>query len=141
MRGALRPAVAAALIGGLAACGDSGEVSKLSYSDVRHAAQAGDQASFRGWFRDVRGQRVAWSGRVVEVAAEHGDDFVEIAMLVVDLDSADGGTTDGDVRFPIAAALAEDMFSGREVKFTGRIEDYEWTAHGPVLRLDAQRVE
>ena len=63
-------------------------------------------------------------------------------MLVVDLDSAIGGSTDGDVRFAISAALAENMYSGREVKFTGRIEDYEWAAaKQPVLRLAAQRVE
>ena len=77
----------------------------------------------------------------MEVAKEHGDDFVEITTLVVDLDSDSGGTTDGDARFPISASLADAMVPGREVKFTGRIEDYEWTADGPILRLDAQRVE
>ena len=141
MRGSLRLAAIAALSTGLAACGDSSEVSDLSYAQVRQAAETGDQASFRRWFKDVRGERVAWSGRVVEVAKEHGDDFVEITMLVVDLDSASGGTTDGDVRFPITAALAEEMHAGREVSFTGRIEDFEWTARRPVLRLDAQRIE
>ena len=84
---------------------------------------------------------MAWGGHVVEVAKEHGDEFVEINMLVVDLDSATGGSTDGDVRFAISAALAEDMYPGREVKFTGRIEDYDWAARRPVLQLDAQRVE
>ena len=141
MQRSLWPGVAAALIGGLAACEDLGQVSDLSYDSVRQAAATGDQASFRSFFRDIRGQRVAWGGRVVEVAKEHGDEFVEINMLVVDLDSASGGSTDGDVRFAISAALAEDMYPGREVKFTGRIEDYEWAAKRPVLKLDAQRVE
>jgi len=141
MRVSRRPGLAAALLAGLAGCGDSGEVSDLSYATIRKAADAGDQASFQRWFRDVRGQRVAWRGRVVEVAKEHGDDFVEITMLVVDLDSGMGGTTDGDARFPVSAALADEMVPGREVAFTGRIEDYEWTADGPVVRLDAQRVE
>jgi starvation-inducible outer membrane lipoprotein len=142
MRQSLLPGLAAALIGGLAACEDSGQVSDLSYERVRHAAATGDQASFRSFFKDIRGQRVAWDGRVVEVAMEHADEAVEINMLVVDLDSAIGGTTDGDVRFAISAALAENMYPGREVKFTGRIEDYEWAAaEQPVLRLDAQRVE
>ena len=68
----------------------------------------GDQASFRSFFKDIRGQRVAWGGRVVEVAKEFGDDYVEVNMLVVDLDSALGGSTDGDVRFAISAALAEE---------------------------------
>jgi starvation-inducible outer membrane lipoprotein len=133
--------LAAALICSLAACEDSGQVSDLSYDRIRQAAETGDPASFRSFFRDIRGQRVAWGGRVVEVAKEHGDEFVEINMLVVDLDSASGGSTDGDVRFAISAALAEDMYPGREVKFTGRIEDYEWAARRPVLKLDAQRVE
>jgi hypothetical protein len=141
MQQSLWPGLAAALVGALAACGDSGAVSDLSYAEVQQAAAAGDQARFRDWFREVRGERVAWNGRVVEVAKEHGDDFVEITMLVVDLDSATGGTTDGDVRLPISAALAEDMFAGREVSFTGRIEDFEWTARRPVLRLDTQRIE
>ena len=141
MQRSLWPGVAAALIGGLAACEDLGQVSDLSYDSVRQAAATGDQASFRSFFRDIRGQRVAWGGRVVEVAKEHGDEFVEINMLVVDLDSASGGSTDGDVRFAISAALAEDMYPGREVKFTGRIEDYEWAAKRPVLKLDALRVE
>ncbi len=133
--------LAAALTGALAACGDSGAVSDLSYAQVRQAAAAGDQARFRGWFREVRGQRVAWNGRVVEVAKEHGDDFVEITMRLVALDGGSGGTTDADVRLPISASLAEDMYAGREVSFTGRIEDFEWTARRPVLRLDAQRIE
>jgi hypothetical protein len=109
------PGLAATLLAGLAGCGDSGEVSKLSYADVKQAAAAGDQASFRSFFRDLRGQRVAWRGRVVEVAKEHGDDFVEITTLVVDLDGDSGGTTDGDARFPISASLADEMIPGREV--------------------------
>jgi hypothetical protein len=141
MQQSLWRGLAAALIGAVAACGDSGAVSDLSYAQVRQAAAAGDQARFREWFRDVRGERVAWNGRVVEVAKEHGDDFVEITMLLVDLDGDSGGTTDGDVRLPISAALAEDMYAGREVSVTGRIEDFEWTARRPVLRLDTQRIE
>ncbi len=141
MQQSLRPGLAAALVGALAACGDSGAVSDLSYAEVRQAAAAGDHARFRDWFSEVRGERVAWNGHVVEVEKEHGEDFVEITMLLVDLDGANGGSTDGDVRLPISAALAEDMYAGREVSITGRIEDFEWTARRPVLQLDAQRIE
>jgi starvation-inducible outer membrane lipoprotein len=141
MRQPLWPGLAAALTLGIAACGDAGGVSDLSYAEVQRAAAGSDQARFRDWFQDVQGQRVAWNGRVVEVAKEHGDDFVEITMLLVDLDGDSGGTTDADVRLPISASLAEDMYAGREVSFTGRIEDFEWTARRPVLRLDAQRIE
>jgi hypothetical protein len=141
MQQSLWPGLAAALVGALAACDDSGAVSDLSYAEVRQAAAAGDQARFRDWFREVRGERVAWNGHVVDVEKEHGEDFVEITMLLVDLDGATGGSTDGDVRLPISAALAEDMYAGREVSITGRIEDFEWTARRPVLQLDTQRIE
>lgn len=125
---------------GLAACGEA-EVADVSYAQVRQAAESGDQASFRQFFSELRGQRVGWSGRVVEVTKEHGDDYAEIHLLLVDLDGEQGGTTDGDASFRISAALAEEMFPGREVKLTGRIEDYDWSADGPLLRLEAQRVE
>jgi starvation-inducible outer membrane lipoprotein len=141
MQQLLWPGLAAALTLGLAACGDSGSASDLSYAQVQRAAAGGDQARFRDWFQDVQGQRVAWNGRVVEVAKEHGDDFVEITTLIIDLDGDRGGTTDGDVRLPVSQALADNMYPGREVSFTGRIEDFDWTARRPVLRLEAQRIE
>ena len=128
------------MLGGLAACGEA-EVSDLSYAEVRQAAESGDQVSFRKFFSDLRGERVAWSGRAVEVTKEHGDDFTEIHLLLVDLDGEQGGSTDGDASFRISAAMAEEMFPGREVRLTGRIEDYDWSAKGPLLRLEAQRVE
>ena len=75
-----------ALIVGLAgACGEP-EVSSLTYDDVSKAAQGRDAAAYRSYFADIRGQRVAWSGRVVEVKTEHGDEFMEVGVLVVDLD-------------------------------------------------------
>jgi hypothetical protein len=140
MRNQLWRGLVAGLLGGLAACGEA-EVSDVSYAQVRQAAASGDQDSFRRFFSDLRGQRVGWSGRVVEVTKEHGDDYAEIHLLLVDLDGEQGGTTDGDASFRISAALAEEMFPGREVKLTGRIEDYDWSAKGPLLRLEAQRVE
>lgn len=139
MRNQLWRGLLAGLLG-LAGCGEA-EVSDVSYAQVRQAAASGDQASFRQFFSELRGQRVGWSGRVVEVTKEHGDDYAEIHLLLVDLDGEQGGTTDGDASFRISAALAEEMFPGREVKLTGRIEDYDWSADGPLLRLEAQRVE
>jgi hypothetical protein len=139
MRKQIWRGLAAGLLG-LAACGEA-EVSDVSYAQVRQAAASGDQESFRQFFSELRGERVGWSGRVVEVKQEHGDDYAEIHTLLVDLDGEQGGTTDGDASFRISAAMAEEMFPGREVKLTGRIEDYDWSAKGPILRLEAQRVE
>jgi hypothetical protein len=132
--------VLAGLLGGLAACGEA-EVSDLSYAEVRQAARSGDEASFRKAFSEVRGQRVGWRGRVVEVAREHGDEFAEINLLLVDLDGEQGGTTDPDASYRISAATAEEMVPGREVVLIGRLEDYDWSAEGPLLRLEGQRVE
>jgi hypothetical protein len=76
------------LIAGLAsACGEP-EVSNLTYAEIRDAAQGKDAAAYRSYFRDIKGKRVAWSGRVVEIKTEHGDEFVEVSALVVDLDGA-----------------------------------------------------
>jgi hypothetical protein len=78
MRNQLSRGLVAGLLGGLAACGEA-EVSDVSYAQVREAAATGDQDSFRRFFSDLRGQRVGWSGRVVEVTTEHGDDYAEIS--------------------------------------------------------------
>jgi hypothetical protein len=128
------------LLSGLAACGEA-EVANVSYAEVREAAAAGDEASFREYFRNLRGRRVAWSGRVVEVTKEHGDDYAEINLLLVDLDGEAGGSGEVDASYRVSAATAEAMVPGCEVKFTGRIEDYDWSARGPLLRLEGQQVE
>lgn len=128
------------LLSGLAACGEA-EVANVSYAEVREAAAAGDEASFREYFRNLRGRRVAWSGRVVEVTKEHGDDYAEINLLLVDLDGEAGDSGEVDASYRVSAATAEAMAPGREVKLTGRIEDYDWSAKGPLLRLEGQQVE
>jgi hypothetical protein len=126
------------LIAGLAsACGEP-EVSSLTYAEVRDAAQGKDAAAYRSYFRDVKGQRVAWSGRVVEVKTEHGDEFVEVSALVVDLD---GAAPESDAVFQVSASTAEDMAPGREIKFTGLLQDYQWANQRPLLRLDVGDVE
>ena len=126
------------LIAGVAsACGEP-EVSKLTYAEVRDAAQGKDAAAYRSYFRDIKGKRVAWSGRVVEVKTEHGDEFVEVSALVVDLD---GAAPEEDAVFQVSASTAEDMAVGREVKFTGLLQDFEWANQRPLLRLDVKDVE
>ncbi len=78
---------------------------------------------------------------MVEVKKEHGDEFVELNVLEVDLDGMAGGTTDPDVVFPVSASLADRLVSGSEVKFTGSIEDFDWVNRRPVLRLDVKQVQ
>lgn len=134
----LRSGVNLVLIAGLTgACGEP-EVSNLTYAEVRDAAQGKDAAAYRSYFRDVKGKRVAWSGRVVEVKTEHGDEFVEVSALVVDLD---GAAPEEDAAFQVSASTAQDMTAGRAVKFTGSLQDFEWTNRRPLLRLDVSEVE
>ena len=127
-----------ALIVGLAgACGEP-EVSSLTYDDVSKAAQGRDAAAYRSYFADIRGQRVAWSGRVVEVKTEHGDEFLEVGVLVVDLD---GVPPEEDAILQVSASTAEDMAVGQQVNFTGLIRDFEWTKQRPLLRLEVNDVQ
>jgi hypothetical protein len=116
-------------------------VTNVSSAEVGEAAAAGDEASFHEYFWNLRGQRVAWSGRLVEVTKEHGDDYAEINLLLVDLDGEAGGSGEGDASYRVSAATAEAVVPGCEAKLTGRIEDCDWSAKGPLLRLEGQQVE
>ena len=119
------------------ACGEP-EVSNLTYAEVRDAAQGKDAAAYRHYFQDLKGKRVAWSGRVVEVRTEHGDEFAEIGALVLDLD---GIAPEADAVLQVPVATAEDMAPGRTVKFTGELQDVEWANQRPLLRLEAKDTE
>ena len=132
--GRLSLAVIAALA---SACGEP-EVSNLTYAEVREAAQGKDAAAYRSYFSDIKGQRVAWSGRVVEAKTEHGDEFAELGVLVVDLD---GAAPEEDALLQVAVSTAEEMAPGQDVKFTGLIQDFEWANQRPILRLEAKDVE
>ena len=107
------------------------QVSNLTYASVSAAAANRGAGGFGTYFKDIQGQRVAWSGRAVEVRTEHGDEFVEVNLLAVDVDGLDGGTTDPDVVFPVSASVADGMIAGTEVTFTGTIENFEWIGGRP----------
>lgn len=57
---------------------------------------------------------------------------------MVDLD---GATPEEDAVFQVSAATAEDMAPGREVTFTGSLQDFQWANRRPILRLDVRVVE
>jgi hypothetical protein len=124
----------------LAACGEP-KVSNLSYASVQAAAEGKSEAAFRSYFKNIQGQRVAWSGRVVEVMTEHGAESVEVTLLEVDIDGLAGGTTDPDVVFPVSASFADGVVAGTPVAFTGSIEDFDWVDQRPLLRLDVKQVQ
>ena len=118
----------------LAACGEP-EVSSLAYDDVRNAARGQDEATFRGWFEQIRGARVAWRGQAVEVATESAS-----TTLAVDLDGLSGGSTDPDVILPVSAKFGASVIPGREVAFTGRVLDFIWQDGRPLLRLEVTAI-
>jgi hypothetical protein len=103
---------------------------------VRDAAQGKDGTAYRSAFKDFNGKRVAWSGRVVEAKTEHGDEFAEIGVLVVDLDG-DGPEEDAVLQVP--TSTAGEMTPGREVKFTGLLRDFEWANGRPLAAPRDQR--
>ena len=127
-----------AVVAGLAsACGEP-EVSNLTYAEVSEGAQGKDAAAYRSYFGDIKGQRVAWSGRVVEAKTEHGDEFVEVGVLVVDLD---GAAPEEDAILQVSVSTAEEMTAGQDVKFTGLIREFQWADRRPVLRLEVREIE
>lgn len=127
----------AVIAGALCACGEP-EVSNLTYAEVSEAAQGKDAAAFRTYFADVRGQRVAWNGRVVQARTEHGDEFAELGILEVDLD---GAAPERDAILQVPVSTAREATAGQEVRFIGIVREFEWTNRGPVLRLEVREIE
>jgi hypothetical protein len=118
----------------LAACGEP-EVASLAYDDIREVAAGKDEATFRSWFEQLRGKRIAWRGPAVEVGGQGA-----ATTLAVDLDGLSGGSTDPDVVFPVSAQFAANVIPGIEVAFTGSIEDFVWQDGRPLLRLAVTEV-
>ncbi|MDH3476498.1 MAG: hypothetical protein OEM59_22695 [Rhodospirillales bacterium] len=126
--------LAAALM--LSACGDGGEVSNLTFDDVRRAA-VGDEAGFRQYFDGVKGQRVAWQGKVVEARREFGDDYAESGLLLVDMDGAGAE----DVSFAIPPSKLADFQPGQDVRFTAFLREYELRKGTLLLKMEMKAVE
>ncbi|HLT00558.1 MAG TPA: hypothetical protein VK001_00175 [Geminicoccaceae bacterium] len=127
-----------AVVAGLVGACEEPEISKLTYAEVSEAAKGKDAAAFRSYFADLRGQRVAWSGRVVDARTEHGDEFAELGILEVDLD---GAAPEEDAILQVSVSTAREATPGQEVRFTGIIREFEWTNRRPVLRLEVREIE
>lgn len=129
-------AAALAVVFGLAAC-DGGEVSDITYDQVR--AEAGDSAAFVDYFDGIKGKKVAWRGTVVAAQRVFEDDYVEAGLLQVDLDGAAAGQADAS--FAIAASRVAEFAAGQTVEFTAVLREYELRDGHLLLKLEAKDVK
>ena len=123
----------------LAACGDD-EVADISYEQLRDAAAAGDAASFKTYFEEMKGKRVAWQGQVAEARREMEDDYMQTGVLLVDMDAAQNAGP--DVVFKVSPDRLPEFQPGQPVKFTAVIREYELVKGGGLLlKLQAKEVQ
>jgi hypothetical protein len=125
---------------GLTACGDGGEVSDIKFSDFR-VAMDGDQAAFITYFDAIKGKTVRWTGRVTESIRQHGDDYIEEGILLVDMDPTGQGSGAADVRFSIPVSKIDTFKPDQPVTYVAVIREFEQTDNGPVLKLELKDFE
>jgi starvation-inducible outer membrane lipoprotein len=123
----------------LVACGEGETVSDLKFSDVRKAKDGGPDA-LRSYVQEIRGKKVRWSGVVTEAVREHGDDYMEIAFLLVDLDAKGEGSPDADVIFEIKPSQIDALPAGQDVTFVGAIRELDRRGDGTMLMLEVDEV-
>jgi hypothetical protein len=123
----------------LSACGNGEPVSDLKFTDVRKAKDGGPDA-LRSYVEEVRGKKVRWSGTVTEGRREHGDDYMEIAYLLVDVDAPGEGSPDPDVIFEIKPSQVDELPAGQKVTFVGTIRELDRRGDGTMLVLEVDEV-
>lgn len=126
---------------GLSACDGGNEtVSELQVAEVREA-MSGDPAAFETYFANIRGQKIKWSGRVVESAKRYGDDYIEEGHLYVDLDAEGQGTKAPDAQFMIKPSQVESFKPDQPVTFVAIIREFEKSPDGPMLKLELKEIQ
>lgn len=126
---------------GLAACDGGNEtVSELQVVEVRDAMN-GEPAAFETYFAGIKGQKVKWSGRVVESIRQFGDDYIEEGILVVDLDAEGQGTKAADAKFTIKPSQIDSFKPDQPVTFVAVIREFEQSPDGPVLKLEMKEIQ
>ena len=124
----------------LSACGEGEQVSDLKFAEVRKAKDGGQDA-LRSYVEEVRGKKVRWSGTVTEALRERGDDYIEIAFLLVDVDAKGEGSPDADVIFEIKPSQVDELPSGQNVTFVGAIREVDRRGDGSLLMIEVDEVE
>ena len=123
----------------LSACGEGEPVSDLMFADVRKAKDGGPDA-FRSYVEEIRGKKVRWSGTVTEALRERGDDYTEVAFLLVDVDATGEGSPDADVIFEIKPSQIDELPSGQNVTFVGAIRELDRRGDGSLLMIEVDEV-
>jgi len=118
---------------GLSAC-DGGEVSDVTYEQVRE--RAGDGAAFASYFDGIKGQKVAWQGTVVEAQKVFEDDYMEAGQLQIDLDGEGSGQADATLGIPVSRIA--DFAPGQAVAFTAVLREYELRDGHLTLKLETK---
>ena len=134
----LARSVLLALALALVACGEE-PVSEVSIEGLLQQAAAGDIAAFKAAFDEVKGEKIAWTGAVVESQRQFGDEFVEEGLLVVDVDPA-GTPPVAETRFKIPPSRINDFKPGQTVKFTAIIREFDLTGGPLMLTLEMKEL-
>lgn len=126
---------------GLAACDGGNEtVSDLQVAEVREAMN-GDPAAFETYFANIKGQKIKWSGQVVESSKRFGDDYIEEGHLYVDLDAEGQGTKAADAHLMIKPSQVDSFKPEQPVTFVAIIREFEKSPDGPVLKLELKEIQ
>jgi predicted extracellular nuclease len=124
----------------VAACGDNEKVSDVRFADVRKAEDGGPEA-LRSYVDKIRGKKVRWSGVVTESVREHGDDYIEIGYLLVDLDTAGQGSPAADVIFEIKPSQIDEFQPGDGVTVVGVVREFERRGDATLLKLEMKELD
>jgi hypothetical protein len=124
----------------LNACGDGGKVSELGFDPMRAAMDKGETA-FRDYVSSVAGTRVKWSGRVVKAEKTFEDDYVPVARLYVDADTAVATPPVADLVFEFSLDDLEKHKPANSITFIAIIREVTDFAGKKLLRMELKSIE
>ncbi len=123
----------------LAGCGDDAQVVDLPYEAAKAAKAAGD-AALSSWLADARGKTVRWSGHVVEAQRVRGDDFIEEALVLIDMDEGAAGAEAPDVIMQIPVSQVDALGPGQAVTYVATVRDIERSWGTELIRLELKEI-
>ena len=111
----------------------------LPYESANTAKAAGSEA-FNAWLTEARGKTVRWSGRVVEAQRVRGDDFVEEALVLIDMDNGAAGAEAADVIIQIPVSKVDALSPGQAVTYVATIRDIKRSWNTELIRLELKEI-
>ena len=105
----------------------------LTYDEIDNNAGKMTEAQFDLYSDNLKGTRVKWTGKVIDVDSNWFSDDYEVT---IDMDN----TGVSDVRFDIDKHTALKLYKGKSYQFTGSIA-YIFTSFGGAnMRLDYAKI-